>query len=155
MGFKIYKNSSARDHKPPTIHQEIDLSDLGKVLEAIKKQRESRGVLVYANGEVLEALKQEKDFEVVTEKTSDEELRSMGLRKDNKYRVKLINKGYGSRALDYRSFENSLGICLIVLSSSPSEREWLQLLNRVGRYNEECLRIVNSKIDKVDKHAYV
>ena len=23
-----------------------------------------------------------------------------------------------------------------------------------GRYNEECIRIVNSKIDKVDKDAY-
>ena len=75
MGFKVYKNSSLRDHKPPTIHQEIDLSDINKVMEVIKMQRESRGVLVYANGEVLEALKQEKDFEAVTEKTSDEELR--------------------------------------------------------------------------------
>ena len=25
----------------------------------------------------------------------------------------------------------------------------------MGRYNEECLRIVNSKIDKVDKAAYI
>jgi hypothetical protein len=24
----------------------------------------------------------------------------------------------------------------------------------VGRYNEECIRIVNSKIDRVDKDAY-
>ena len=70
----------------------------------------------------------------------------MGLKKDNKYRVKLISKSYGSRGLDYRSVENKLGICLIVLSSSASEREWLQLLNRVGRYNEECLRIFNSKV---------
>ena len=42
-----------------------------------------------------------------------------------------------------------------MLSSSPSEREWLQLLNRVGRYNEECLRIVNSKVEKVDQAAYI
>ena len=91
----------------------------------------------------------------MTQETSDEELRSMGLRKNSKYRVKLISKGYGSRALDYRSFENPLGICLIVLSSSASEREWLQLLNRVGRYKEECLRIVNSKVEKVDEATYV
>ena len=155
MGFKVYKNSSALDHKPPIIHQEIDLSDIRMVMEVIKKHRENQGVLVYANDKVFEELKKEEDFEVVTQETSDEELRSMGLRKNSKYRVKLISKGYGSRALDYRSFENPLGICLIVLSSSASEREWLQLLNRVGRYNEECLRIVNSKVEKVDEDAYV
>ena len=135
-----------RDHKPPIVHQEVDLSDFGKVMEVIKKQRENQGVLVYANGQVFEELKKVEDFEVVTQETSDEELRSMGLKKDNKYRVKLISKSYGSRGLDYRSVENQLGICLIVLSSSASEREWLQLLNRVGRYKEECLRIFNSKV---------
>jgi hypothetical protein len=25
----------------------------------------------------------------------------------------------------------------------------------VGRYNEECLRIINSKVEKVDKDAYI
>ena len=90
----------------------------------------------------------------MTSETSDEELRSMGLRKEGKFRVKLINKIYGSRGLDYRSIENHLGMCLIVLSSCTSEREWLQLLNRVGRYNEECHRIFNSKVEKVDNKAY-
>ena len=154
IGFKVYKNSHTREHKPPTIHQEIDLSEISKVMDVIKKQRETRGVLVYANGDILEELKKETDFEVVTPDTSDEELRSMGLKKDMKYRVKLISKNYGIRGLDYRSIENLLGICLIVLSSCMSEREWLQLLKRVGRYNEECLRIVNSKTEKVDKKAY-
>ena len=79
----------------------------------------------------------------------------MGLKKDMKYRVKLLSKSYGIRGLDYRSIENSLGICLIVLSSCMSEREWLQLLKRVGRYNEDCLRIVNSKVEKVDGEAYI
>ena len=146
MGFKIYKNSSLKEHKPPIVHQEVDLSDINKVMEVIKKQRENQGVLVYANGQVFEELKKVEDFEVVTQETSDEELRSMGLKKDNKYRVKLISKSYGSRGLDYRSIENKLGIYLIVLSPSASEREWLQLLNRVGRYKEECLRIFNSKV---------
>ena len=106
MGFKIYKNSSLKEHKPPIVHQEVDLSDINKVMEVIKKQRENQGVLVYANGQVFEELKKVEDFEVVTQETSDEELRSMGLKKDNKYRVKLISKSYGSRGLDYRSVEN-------------------------------------------------
>ena len=124
-------------------------------MDVIQKQRETRGVLVYANGEVLEELKKVGDFEVVAVETSDGELRSMGLKKDNKYRVKLISKDYGDRGLDYRSIENLLGICLIVLSPCMSEREWLQLLNRVGRYDEQCFRIVNSKIEKVDEAAYM
>ena len=106
MGFKVYKNSSTLDHKPPTIHQEVDLSDINKVMELIKKHRQNQGVLVYANGQALEERKKVEDFEVVTQETSDEELRSMGLKKDNKYRVKLISKSYGTRGLDYRSFEN-------------------------------------------------
>ena len=106
MGFKVYKNSRALDHKPPTIHQEIDLSDINKVMEVIRMHREKQGILVFSNGTVFEELKKVEDFEVVTPETSDEELRSMGLKKDNKYRVKLISKSYGSRGLDYRSFEN-------------------------------------------------
>ena len=71
MGFKVYKNSSLKDHKPPIIHQEIDLSDIRKVFEVIRMQRENQGVLVYANGQVFEELKQVEDFEVVTQETSD------------------------------------------------------------------------------------
>ena len=56
IGFKVYKNSQTKDHKPPTIHQEIDLSDFGKVMELIQKQRETRGVLVYGNDDVLTEL---------------------------------------------------------------------------------------------------
>ena len=79
----------------------------------------------------------------------------MGKKKDGSYRVKLITRLYGIRGLDYRSIENALGICLVVLSSCMSWREWLQLLKRVGRYGEDCFRIVNSKIEKVDKAAYI
>lgn len=125
IGFKVYKNSEPKDHKVPSIHQEIDLSDSIKVMELIQKQRETRGVLVYANDDVLTELEKVEDFETVTPGTSDEELRSMGLKKDNKFRVKLISKLYGIRGLDYRSYENNLGICLIVLSSCMSWREWL------------------------------
>jgi hypothetical protein len=50
IGFKVYKKSPLRDRTPPTIHQEVDLSDFGVVMEVIQKQRETRGVLVYANG---------------------------------------------------------------------------------------------------------
>ena len=71
MGFKVYKNSRALDHKPPIVHQEVDLSDFGKVMEVIKKQRENQGVLVYANGQVFEELMKVEDFEVVTQETSD------------------------------------------------------------------------------------
>jgi hypothetical protein len=125
IGFKVYTNSNPNDYKEPVINQEIDLSDFGKVMELIQKQRETRSVLVYANGDVLKELEKQEDFEVVTVDTSDEELRSMGKKKNNKFRVKLISKLYGIRGLDYRSIENALGICLIVLSSCMSWREWL------------------------------
>ena len=104
IGFKVYRNSHPQDHKEPTIHSEIDLSDFSKVMDVIKKQRETRGVLVYANDDTLKELKKQEGFEVVTVDTSDEELRSMGLKKDGKFRVKLISKFYGIRGLDYRSF---------------------------------------------------
>ena len=154
IGFKVYTNSNPKDYKEPVINQEIDLSDFGRVMELIQKQRETRGVLVYANGDVLKELQKQEDFEDVTPDTSDKELRSMGEKKGNSYRVKLISKQYGIRGLDYRSFDNNLGICLIVLSSCMSQREYLQLLQRVGRYNEQCHRILNNKIAKVDTKAY-
>ena len=42
--------------KPPQIHMETDLSDLNKAIEMIQKQREKRGVLVYACGEIFKEL---------------------------------------------------------------------------------------------------
>ena len=91
----------------------------------INKQRDKRGVLVYACGEMFKDLELQEDFKVVTPETSDEELRSMGVKKDSVYPVKLISNKYGIRGLDYRSRGNALGICLIVLSPCMSEREWL------------------------------
>ena len=79
----------------------------------------------------------------------------MGKKVGNRYPVKLIRRKYGIRGLDYRAPGNPLGICLIILSSCRSERQFLQLLKRVGRYDEDCHRILNSKIDKVDRKAYI
>lgn len=104
---------------------EVDLSVAAKVIQMIDEQRLKRGVLVYANDENIANLEIIEDYVLVTEDTPDEELRQMGKKVNNQYPVKLISKKYGLRGLDYRAFGNSLGICLIILASCASDREFL------------------------------
>ena len=125
MGFTIFRNSDMKDLKIPQIHMEVDLTDKAKVIQLIDEQRLKRGVLVYGNEENIANLDFMGDYIQVTEDTPDEELRSMGKKVSNQYPVKLISKKYGLRGLDYRAPGNPLGICLIILASCTSIREFL------------------------------
>ena len=64
------------------------------------------------------------------------------------YPVYLANDGYGMRGLDYRAERNKQhGICLLVCSPFSSFMNKKQGLMRVGRFSDNCYRIVNSKMD--------
>ena len=54
-----------------------------------------------------------------------------------------------TRGIDYRAAEGTRGIALLVMSSAKSERAYIQLLGRVGRYQEPCLRFVWNELDEV------
>ena len=125
MDFAIFRNSHIKDLKTPRIHMEVDLSDENKVLQMIDEQRENRGVLIYANSETISKLEVMEDYVLVKEETTDEKLREMGKKVNGKYPVYLISKKYGLRGLDYRSPGNLLGICLFILASCNSDREFL------------------------------
>ena len=90
---------------------------------------------------------------MVTSDTSDEELRRMGNKNNGMYPVYLVSEEYGVRGLDYRSYENSLGICMIIASPFSDQRTRIQGLMRVGRYNEQCLRIQDSLVGTIDLEA--
>jgi hypothetical protein len=92
---------------------------------------------------------------LVTEATPDAELWAMGKKVHGRYPVLLIGKKYGKRGLDYRAFGNALGICLIIQTSCDTDREFVQLCTRVGRYDEECWRIICSMIEEIDHKAFV
>ena len=74
----------------------------------------------------------------------------MGNKNNGKYPVYLINEQYGVRGLDYRSYENSLGICMIIASPFSDMRTRIQGLMRVGRYNEDCYRIQDRSVTDID-----
>ena len=46
-----------------------------------------------------------------------------------------------TRGIDYRAAAGTKGIALLVMSPMPSERDFIQLLGRVGRFFEECKRM--------------
>ena len=54
-----------------------------------------------------------------------------------------------ARGIDYRAAKGTEGIALFVMSSAKSERAYVQLLGRVGRYQEPCLRFVWNELDEV------
>ena len=54
-----------------------------------------------------------------------------------------------ARGIDYGAAKGTGGIALFVMSSAKSERAYVQLLGRVGRYQEPCLRFVWNELDEV------
>ena len=54
-----------------------------------------------------------------------------------------------ARGVDYRAAEGTIGIALLVMSACVSERAYVQLLGRVGRYKDPCLRFVLSGLEQV------
>jgi hypothetical protein len=69
---------------------------------------------------------------------------------EGNYPVYLANEKYGMRGLDYRASGNKHGICLLVCSPFDNRVNYHQGLMRVGRYGDECNRIINSQIMEVD-----
>ena len=150
LGFVTFRNSDKLTLMQPKINKTLDLSDSNIAIETINKERETRSVLVYSCGDVMQDLELQADFKKVNADTSDSDLRNLGQKKNNIYPVYLIDRTYGIRGIDYKAPGNPLGICLVVLSPCNTDREWMQLLFRVGRYGEDCYRIVNSKMDRID-----
>ena len=54
-----------------------------------------------------------------------------------------------TRGVDYRAAEGTTGIALLVMSACVSERAYVQLLGRVGRYRDPCRRFVWSDLGQV------
>ena len=67
--------------------------------------------------------------------------------------ILLITDPELARGLDYRCADGTKGISLLVMSQSPSVRAYTQLLGRVGRYHEPCLRFLWRELeDPVDRN---
>lgn len=71
------------------------------------------------------------------------------LKQLTKQDVLLISDPKLARGVDYRAAEGTTGIALLVMSECESERAYVQLLGRVGRYKEPCLRFVWSGLASV------
>ena len=56
--------------------------------------------------------------------------------------IALITDPLLARGVDYRAAEGTEGIALLVISACDNDRAYVQLLGRVGRYREPCLRYV-------------
>ena len=61
--------------------------------------------------------------------------------------VYLITEPELARGVDYRAASGTHGISLLVMSASKSDRAYVQLLGRVGRYGEPCQRFVWDQLD--------
>ena len=59
----------------------------------------------------------------------------------------LISEPELARGLDYRCADGTKGISLLVMGESSSVRAYIQLLGRVGRYHDPCLRFLWDELD--------
>ena len=62
-----------------------------------------------------------------------------------------MDENFGPRGVDFRAPKPSLGITLIIGGSFPDQRSYVQALMRVGRFNDECLRIQDTTFEAVDR----
>jgi len=67
------------------------------------------------------------------------------------YPVFLINDEYGGRGLNFRAQTNPHGITMLILGTFPDRITRHQTLWRVGRFNDKCTRIRDTKFPEVDE----
>jgi hypothetical protein len=67
---------------------------------------------------------------------------------DFRYKLIIATDPFAMRGFDYRA--KTVGITLVVAKSFAHEREAIQGLNRVGRFGDQCKRIVLASVPLVD-----
>ena len=141
------------DLKPfvPKIDLTCQIGNLEGYRMLIDAQRKLRSVLIYSGGTLHQELLSLEFVSAVTPETPDSDLRSLGKKKGEHYPVLLFDQFYGGRGLDYRSFENDEGLCLIIGAPCADQRTRDQILARVGRMSEKSYRIQDSAFEPIDK----
>jgi hypothetical protein len=66
-----------------------------------------------------------------------------------RYQLVVATEAFAMRGFDYRA--ESVGITLVIVKSFINEREAIQGLNRVGRFGDQCKRIMFEQVDLVDR----
>ena len=70
------------------------------------------------------------------------------------YQLVVATDPFAMRGFDYRVDSSfSQGIALVIAKSFAYEREAIQGLNRVGRYGDQCKRIIIDSVPLIDKDA--
>ena len=155
LDFKIFRNAKEGQLEMPNWDATMDLSSIEKIMEQVEKRRKDQAVLIFATDELYDKLLDEDYVKPVNDDTPNEELRSMDKKVDGVYPVYLINEENGMRGIDYRSANNRLGICMLIVSPFSDRRSRIQGLNRVGRYTDACYRIQNEKALHIDEYKSV
>ena len=86
-----------------------------------------------------ELVKLELEILVVDHKVDHSILRELDQQVNGKYYVVVANDKTAMRGLDYRS--KSVRMALVIAKSFENQREAIQGYNRVGRYDDSCIRI--------------
>jgi hypothetical protein len=66
-----------------------------------------------------------------------------------RYQLVVATEQFAMRGFDYRA--ESVGITLIIAKSFTNEREAIQGLNRVGRFGDQCKRVIIQTVDLIDR----
>ena len=123
-------------------------------MKVVIQKRFTQGILIYAVGKLFEELKKKDGLTVVEGALGHKVLTQMDTRISQDpsytqvYPIYLANDKYGMRGLDYRAKKNPHGVYLLVCSPFSNYMNRKQGLMRVGRYGDNCHRIVNSKMDE-------
>ena len=92
----------------------------------------------------------DKQLLQTTVRTTQTDCRNLGrLKQLSKDDIFAITDPNLARGVDYRAAEGTIGIALLVMSACESERAYVQLLGRVGRYKDPCRRFVWSNLSYV------
>ena len=114
MGYRLIRTGDKQDLEAPNINTFFEAKDASDVMDQVAVWKDTRAVLIYANGDLNDKLADEHKVTRVTKDTPEADLRSMDVSKQGYYPVYLISEEYGIRGLDYRAEKNLFGICMII-----------------------------------------
>ena len=133
MGYKAIKSEKHKEFKMPDIHMRTPLADENAVMNLVREQRKTRGIVIYAKKPLFDKLKTFDEVTTVTYNLDDGLLQNLDRKGEDGYPVYLVSDEYGIRGLDFRAPKNPLGISEVICSPFKDKRTRFQGLMRVGR----------------------
>ena len=152
LGFKFLAISADENAKPVLLYPKQTLPKLSieQLMDFLDSKRKQMPVLIWTDEQTATTISQTNSgVGIVDQNTDYKKLRKLDERSDQQhFPLLIVTDGSIMRGTDFRSPKH--GICLVVTKPFDNMREAQQALARVGRFGDDCERIITHETKLVD-----